>query len=267
MPKFSPEILIAIKAAIKASVEIKKIYSKDFLLQFRDGNPVSEADTVSNKIIKKFLSKTEIDIFSEEDLDNFSRLSKRKIWIIDPLDGTLDFINRTGEFSIIIGLVENKISVGGVIYKPIGDTLYVAEKNKGAYRCKDKIWDKISVSSISELVEARVVMSRHHLSTEDKEFLSHLKINNYIQCGSCGLKAASIAEGKAELYFTSTNKIKQWDTCAASCLIAEAGGEITDMFGQSLVYNIKKNNHDNGILVSNGIIYQEVINKLKILQK
>ncbi len=252
MPNFSPEILIAKEAAIKASEEIKKIYSNDFSSQLHDGNPVTEADIMSNKVIRDILKKTAIQIFSEEDLDDLSRLSERKIWIVDPLDGTLDFIDRNGEFSVMIGLVYDNISVGGVIYQPIGDILYIAEKNKGAYRCKDKIWDKISVSSISELDEARVVMSRHHLSVEDKEFLSSFKISNYIQRGSCGLKVASIAEGKAELYFTSTDKIKQWDTCAACCLISEAGGKMTNIFGQDLIYNVDKANHAHGVLASNG---------------
>ena len=251
-PNFSPDVLVAIDAVTKAAEEVKRIYGSDFSSALNDGQPITEADTGSNEVIKKILATTGYTILSEESVDDLSRLAQQKIWIVDPLDGTSDFVNKTGEFVVMIGLVNNHLPVAGVLYQPIGDILYVAEKDRGAYRYQSGSWEKLFVSQVTKLSDARVTMSRHHLSTEDKLFLDQLGVDHYIQQGSCGLKVASIAQAEAEFYFTSTSKIKQWDTCAANCLVTEAGGTMTDMLGQPLTYNTAVVNHEHGILVSNG---------------
>ena len=110
------ELEIALKAAIEGGREIIKVYSKDFSLQLKsDDSPITDADLKSNKIIKEILSKTKYQILSEEDKDNKELLKQNKIWIIDPLDGTTDFVNRTGEFTVMIALVENKKPILGII--------------------------------------------------------------------------------------------------------------------------------------------------------
>jgi len=99
-----------------------------------------------------------------------------------------------------------------------------------------------------------------HQSDGERQFLKKLSISNFTSRGS-SLKVADISSGKADLYFTTTDKIKQWDTCASSCLVREAGGLMTDMSGKDLKYNTKTVNHQNGILVTNGIIHNEIIKK------
>ena len=111
-----PELDIAIKAAQEASNVILKIYEKDYNTYTKtDNSPVTDADLTSNKIINKVLSNTKYSILSEEDIDDQSRLSKDMIWIVDPLDGTSDFIDKTGEFTVMIALVQNKKPILGII--------------------------------------------------------------------------------------------------------------------------------------------------------
>ena len=116
-----------IDTIIEAGERVREIYESDFEVGKKDDDsPITKADLESNKIIRAALEKTGIPILSEEDVDDKSRLNSDKIWIVDPLDGTTDFVNRTGEFTIMIGLVENHVPVMGLIYWPTKQKLYYA---------------------------------------------------------------------------------------------------------------------------------------------
>lgn len=255
-----PETHLAIQAAIEAGKIVMEIYNKEFSSKIKNDNePLTEADLKSNQIIQKILSDSGHLILSEESEDNKKRLDAKKVWIIDPLDGTSDFIKKTGEFTIMISLVEDHVPILGIIYWPTESILYIAQKNKGAFKSKNKIWSKLSVSNVSNLKKCRAVGSRYHISEIEKNLIKILNISQFTSKGS-SLKVADISSGNAELYFTTTNKIKQWDTCASYCLISEAGGKMTDMLGNNLKYNIERLNHENGLLVSNGLIHDHIIN-------
>ena len=130
-----PELDIAIKAAKEAGNAILDVYQRDFKTSKKDDDsPITDADLKSNEIIKEILSQTDHVILSEEDKDDLSRLTQEMIWIVDPLDGTSDFIDRTGEFTVMIALVWDGKPVLGVINWPDGNRLYVAQKGKGAFR-------------------------------------------------------------------------------------------------------------------------------------
>ena len=123
-----------IDAIILAGEVVREIYQSDFEVNKKDDNsPITKADLESNKIIKSYLEKTGIPILSEEDMDDKSRLTSKNVWIVDPLDGTTDFVNRTGEFTIMIGLVENHVPIMGLIYWPIKEKLYFAERGFGDF--------------------------------------------------------------------------------------------------------------------------------------
>ena len=261
-----PELDIAIKAAQEASNVILDIYQKDYNISTKtDNSPVTDADLESNKIINKILSNTKYSILSEEDVDDQSRLSKDMIWIVDPLDGTSDFIDKTGEFTIMIALIQNKKPILGVIAWPTEKTLFVAQKNCGAFRYSNDKWDKISVTKIENLSKCRTIGSRHHLSDKEKEFIKKIGIKDFSSIGS-SLKVGKISSGEAEVYITTTNKMKEWDTAASYCIITEAGGKMTDMLGNELTYNNKNVYHQNGILVTNGFIHNKIINEFKKLE-
>jgi len=261
-----PELDIAIKAAKEAGDAILEIYQRDFDTHTKkDNSPITEGDLKSNEIIKKILSETEHMILSEEEDDDLSRLSKNMVWIVDPLDGTSDFIDKTGEFTIMIALIKNKKPILGVIGWPTEKTFFVAQKGSGAFRYSNDEWHKISVTSISELSKCRTVGSRHHLSDREKSFIKKLGIEDFTSIGS-SLKVGKISSGEAEAYITTTNKMKEWDSAASYCIISEAGGKMTDMLGNDITYNNKNVFHQNGILVTNGLIHNKIVEEFKKLE-
>ena len=257
------ETNLAINAVIDAGKAVMKIYGQEFETKIKANNePLTQADIESNKIIHKIISNSDHPILSEETEDDKKRLEQDTVWIVDPLDGTSDFINRTDEFTIMIGLVRKQIPVLGVIFCPTQNTLYVAQQNQGAYQLLGERWSKISASIISDIAECRAVCSRHHLSENERDLLENIHPMKLTQRGS-SLKAIDVASGMAEFYFTSSNKIKQWDTCASYCLIKEAGGNITDVFGNGLKYNTEDVNHKNGIVITNGLIHAQLLSNYK----
>jgi 3'(2'), 5'-bisphosphate nucleotidase len=258
---FSKEMNLAVRAALKAGEQVMSVYNGDFAhtIKKEDNSPVTEADIASDKVIHEELSKTGYPILSEESKDPEERLSHKRVWIVDPLDGTSDFVNKTGEFSIMIALVDSGVPILGVVYNPVQDILYISERGKGAYQHKGGQWQKIQVSSTADVAKSRAVVSRHHLMDEEKSFLKKLGISDFVQHGSGGLKISKVANGEAELYFAMTDNMKQWDTAAAFSIITEAGGRITDMNGREFIYNTEDVYHKNGILVTNGLMHNLII--------
>ena len=258
-----PETNLAINAVIDAGKAVMEIYSQEFETKIKaDNEPLTKADTESNEIISEIISVSDHPILSEETEDDKKRLGQETVWIVDPLDGTSDFIDRTGEFTIMIGLVRKQTPILGVIFCPTQDTLYVAQQNQGAYQLLGERWSKISVSTISDIAQCSTVCSRHHLSENERKFLEFIHPFKLTKRGS-SLKAIDIASGIADLYLTFSNKIKQWDTCASYCLIKEAGGNITDIFNNDLKYNTEAINHQNGIVITNGFIHAQFVNSYK----
>ena len=137
---------------------------------------LTEADLKSNEIVKEILSQTGHKVLSEEDSDDGTRLSEDVVWIVDPLDGTSDFIDRTGEFTVMIALVRDGEPVLGVIGWPTEGTLFAAQKGRGAFRHSGDRWERISVTGTGDLSECRAVGSRHHLSDRERSFIRKLGI-------------------------------------------------------------------------------------------
>ena len=235
-----------------AGSEVLKIYHQNYAIHKKQNkSPVTEADLISNKIIIKGLRKYGWPILSEESGDDLSRLKKEKVWIIDPLDGTKDFIQKTGEFSIMVALVKNGVSVLGIVYKPVGDKFYYALKNQGAFRKRKGRTKKLSVSNINKLSESIAVISRNHFRKEDAEIVKKLGISKMIKAGSVGVKIGLIAEKKAHIYFNASDKTCEWDTAAPQIILEEAGGKMTDINNEALRYNKKIVFNLNGILATN----------------
>jgi len=263
MESYLPEFEIALKAATKAGREIMKVYEKDFSSKMKeDGSPITIADLKSNKIIKEVLSKTGHKILSEEDKDDKKRLDENRVWIVDPLDGTTDFVKRTGEFTVMIGLVEKGKPLLGIIYWPIENTLFAAQRGCGAWSFSNNSWKRNWVSKVSKLSKCRAVGSSFHISDAEKDLFKKLHLLKFSSVGS-SLKVAQISSGAAEVYLTTTNKMKEWDTCASYCIVSEAGGKMTDMLGNDLSYNQKNVNHLNGILVTNGLVHDIILKEFQ----
>ena len=260
-----PELDLALQAVTESGNAILEIYREKYETSMKqDSSPITEADIKSNEIIKKILSTTDHHILSEEDKDDQSRLSKDLLWIVDPLDGTSDFIDKTGEFTVMVALVKNKKPILGVIGWPTEKTIFAAQKGCGAFRYFDGVWKKISVTTTSDLTKSRAIGSRHHLSDKEKMFIQKLGFKNFTSIGS-SLKVGKISCGEAEAYITTTNKMKEWDSAASYCIISEAGGKMTNILGDDITYNNKDVYHQNGILVTNGLIHNKILEEFKKL--
>lgn len=217
-----------------------------------DRSPVTAADHAANEIIVRELGGAFPDdaLLSEESEDGLSRLEHDRVWIVDPLDGTREFISQNGEFSIMIGLAVGGEAVLGVVYLPDGDVLYGAARGLGAWverrggpreplRCGPGAGGGI-----------RMVGSRSHPDALLAAIQEELGIRDVLPCGSVGVKCSRIAEDVRDLYIHPVPYLKEWDTCAPEVLLREAGGDVTDCLGRPLRYNKPKPSQPHGILAS-----------------
>lgn len=247
-----------------AGERILEVYQGEFqVYQKEDKSPVTQADFASQEIILSGLRNYGYGFLSEESEDDISRLSKDKVWIIDPLDGTSDFVERTGEFSVIVGLAKRNQPILGVVYLPVKEKLYFAEQGEGAYLVESGRSVKLKVSDVSDISQARFVVSRFHFSNLEREFIVRNKIEQFVQAGSTGIKLGLIAEGKADAYLTFTERTYQWDICAPELILKEAGGEISDLRGKSFVYNREEVRNLHGVAASNKKIHRQLIQNVR----
>ena len=205
-----------------------------------DHSPVTQADLVSHQILEAGLAQLapHWPVLSEESagVPFDERRSWRHFWMIDPLDGTREFLRRTGEFTVNIALIEDHRPVLGVVYAPVMDKLYFAARGAGSYRMDGKVTTPIKVASTTA-GSTRFVVSRDHGS--EQETLTHLidqtKSCEVMVMGS-SLKFCLIAEGAADVY-PRNGPTMEWDTAAAQCILEEAGGSVTDLEGNAIRYN------------------------------
>lgn len=241
------QLVKIIRQAGKISLKYYKHLDRDYS---QDALPTTVADkAVSDFLYPQLKNILDIPILDEERVDDFSRLDFDKIWIVDPIDGTKDFIEETGDFSIMVALVKNKKPVFSIIYKPTDDVVYIAEKNKGAYKLvnnQERI--ELKVAMAVTLDKCVIVNSRFHISEGVQKFIKTANITTTLSMGSMGLKMATIAEGRANLYISDTPKTGEWDSVAGVLLLQEAGGVVTDLAGNELLFNKEIPRNVNGII-------------------
>ncbi|MGM5482608.1 MAG: 3'(2'),5'-bisphosphate nucleotidase CysQ family protein [Nanobdellota archaeon] len=262
MVNYKSELNAAIDAAKESGSKVMKVYYSDYKVETKeDDSPLTKADRLSNEILTKRLSKFDYGIVSEEaeNIDTNNAIQ----WIIDPLDGTSDFIQKTGEFSVMIALVVKSEPVLGVVYAPAVDKLWYATKGDGAYLLSENRTKKINVSQTQNLSDYRLVISRNHFRQNDKDVADRLGITNFRKMGSVGVKFASIAEGEAELCVYTTDKMGVWDDCASHVILKEAGGDVFDIEGNEPVYDLTSRKMDKGFIGTNGMNKGEIINSVK----
>ena len=252
---FHNYLKVAITASLDAGREILNVYDSEFAVENKkDNSPLTLADKKSHAIISEYLKKTGLPVLSEEgkDIGYGTRKKWKHFWLVDPLDGTKEFIKRNGEFTVNIAIISNQQPVLGVIFIPITNELYFAVKGYGAFKTnidpgfqRNISSNDLIKSSLKLPVQAKtdkftVVCSRSHLTPETESFIEDLKRKhkkiNYASKGS-SLKLCLIAEGKADIYprFAPT---MEWDTAAGQALIEQAGGVVFESrSGNKLLYN------------------------------
>jgi 3'(2'), 5'-bisphosphate nucleotidase len=259
---------IAKETAITAGKVVLEIYdSGDFAsFQKEDDSPVTTADFKANEIIMQMLQKAtpDIPIMSEE--SEISTLALRKTWarywLIDPIDGTQEFIARSGDFAINIALIENNEPIIGVIYWPTGETLYSALKGHGAFKECPVENKQIYVRCLDSPSEDPLIIAISRRQKREKVIssLSEDRVYQTLPAGSCSLKACFIAEGKADV-FLRFGVTGEWDTGASQCIVVEAGGKILAHDFAPLSYNLRTSviNPDFFIMGDQNVDWQNIV--------
>lgn len=243
---------IAIKAALKGGTEILKVYETNFDVETKEDNsPLTQADKNANEVIMGYLKPTSIPIISEENrqLEYKERKDWKQCWIVDPLDGTKEFIKKNGEFTVNIALIEDGDPVLGVIYVPVSKTLYFTSENGKSSKKIVISSEDISVEEIFKNAKeikpkpidsvVKIVGSRSHLNDDTKNFITNIEKESPVEIVSKGssLKFCLVAEGLAHLYprFAPT---MEWDTAAGHAICKAVGVDVVDQStGKSMKYN------------------------------
>lgn len=250
-------LLHTVNLIIEAGRSVIEVYSRPFNVEYKeDHSPLTEADKISNDIISAGLRKTEfINVLSEEmaEVPYEERKQWEHFWLVDPLDGTKEFVKRNGEFTVNIALIEDRLPVFGLIYLPVPKTLYYAIKGKGAYRVLEadsKLFHSTEqLNSVAEKLplfktkrDYTIVASRSHLSPETETYINKEKQKygavNLVSAGS-SIKFCIVAEGKADAYprFAPT---MEWDSAAGQIIAEETGKKVLNVeTNKPLAYNKK----------------------------
>ena len=235
-----------------AGRRILEVYERDFKVEHKeDRSPLTEADRASHELISARLQALtpEVPVLSEESAraDYEKRADWRRFWLVDPLDGTKEFINRNGEFTVNIALIEGQRPVLGVVYVPVTSLTYFACAGRNAFKQRGENEAQVIRARTYDGGKPIVVASRSHAGKETAAFLADIGAHDVISMG-ISLKFCLVAEGAADVY-PRLGPTMEWDTAAAQCVVETAGGRVTDLERRPLVYN-KPDLHNPWFLVS-----------------
>jgi myo-inositol-1(or 4)-monophosphatase len=251
---FTRERDVAVAAAHEAGAIIRKYYEGEIEVRDKgERGPVTAADLDANHAIHAAISTAfpTDGWLSEETADSSERLTKRRVWVVDPLDGTKEFIQHIPEFCVCIALVQDGVPVVAVEYNPAAHRLYAATRGAGT----TMNGEAVRVSTTARVADAVVLASR----SEDKRgewdpFKPHCKVT---LTGSVAFKLAELARGQGDATFTLTPK-NEWDICAGTLLVQEAGGTVTGLEGEPLVFN-QPSPLRPGMIASNGVLHRGLL--------
>ncbi len=239
----SPLCQQVITIAKQASEKILAVYNTEFDVTSKEDNtPLTEADMAAHHVISEGLHQLtpEIPILSEESVDIPFTVRKQwnRYWLVDPLDGTREFVKRNGEFTVNIALIDNHRAILGVIHTPVSGVLYYASNQDGAFKQMPGK-EPVAIRTRNKQASPTLVAgSRSHRGSSLKEFLEKLGEHEIVSMGS-SLKSCLVAEGSVDIY-PRLGPTSEWDTAAAQCIVENAGGKLLDLSMQPLLYN-KKN--------------------------
>ncbi|HXD34121.1 MAG TPA: 3'(2'),5'-bisphosphate nucleotidase CysQ [Pyrinomonadaceae bacterium] len=266
---YQDELGVAVDLARNAGSAILEFYNRPIeVLQKFDENarePVTLADRIANELIVAGLHRRFPDdgILAEESEDTDRRLGKRRVWMVDPLDGTNGFIDGNGDFAVQIGLSVDGKAVLGVVYQPLTELLYRAVRGLGTWiESPDSDLIEARVSEHTSLAQMRLAASRSHRSPRMDRVVRALGVQHEVQRGSVGIKVGLIIEQQCDIYVHLSPRTKQWDTCAPQIILTEAGGTFSDLFGNAITYNAADVQHRNGLVATNGAAHEQVISTL-----
>ena len=256
------ELAAAKDLAIRAGAILLRHYSGTVAVQWKGyDNPVTAADREASEfLVAELKSRFPADgIVCEETPDDPIRLKKSRVWMVDPMDGTKEFISQCDEFAVMIGLAVDGRAELGVIYQPVAAKLYHAARGMGAFLDQGPTAIGLRVSPESDPSKMTIELSRSHHSSRVDAIRRRLGVVQTLRTGSIGLKIGMICEGRAHLYVNTSGGTYQWDSCAPEAILLETGGRMTDLFGNALQYNREELRNSTGIIASSGTIHDAIV--------
>ncbi len=252
--------------ARQAGKIVMDVYATDFAVAYKGKNdPVTEADQQGNDLIVKGLQEAfpHDIVVAEESPRPAVTQSATRVWYVDPLDGTKEFIAKNGEFSVMIGLAVNGQAQLGVVYRPDGDLLYAGAVGHEAWMEQQGIRTPLVIKERDSGRSLTLTVSRSHRHPLVEKIGQALGVGNEILSGSVGLKIGLIARGDADVYLEPGPYTKLWDSCAPEAILRAAGGEFTTILGQPLVYGLQQLANTHGLLATNGFCHERVVQALQ----
>ena len=265
MTNWSDEIRIASTLARQAGEVIMNIYKKDFSVSYKGTNdPVTEADQLANTLIVKGLMTAFPDdqVVAEESPLPLEAQTTGRVWYVDPLDGTKEFISRNGEFSIMIGLTLDAKTQLGVVFWPTEDQLFAGITDQEAWMEHQGTCHPLKATQTKSPSALSIVASRSHRSPHLSAIKEKLNIQEEHPMGSVGLKIGFIAKGGADFYMEPGPYTKAWDACAPEAIIRGAGGCFTDIHGNPIQYGTNEFRNLHGVVGSVKDCHERVLKTL-----
>ena len=260
--EFDREIEVASRLAREAGDVILRIYQTDFVVQFKDKEgPVTEADRQASELIVGQLRRefpNDLVVSEEEPIDPNVTIPSR-VWYVDPLDGTHEFIARNGEFAVMIGLAIDGRACAGVVYQPTTKQLCAGIAGQQAWLEENRERIALRVSDETDSSHLRLVVSRSHRHELLDEMRARLGITQELQLGSVGLKVRLLATRQADVYIDPSTFTHSWDSCAPEAIVHGAGGRMTDVAGAPLRYSPRELRNRRGLVATNGRCHEFVI--------
>jgi len=256
------ELIAAIELARIAGDAVLEYRGGDLGVELKPGDePVTLADKrASEIIIEGLLARFSDPVISEEAPSLEATLVAERIWLVDPIDGTKDFIRGSDGFSVMIGLARAGRPVVGVVHQPALARTFIATPDGGAHVITAHGVAPLAVSDVASAAEARLVASASSRTPDIDRVKAQLGIDNELNVGSVGVKLCLIALAARDLYVNPQAKTKVWDTCAPEAILARAGGRLSDLFGAPVDYHELR--QPRGLVASNGRVHDEVIGRL-----
>ncbi len=264
--RFERELARAIELARLAGSEVMRMQRGELQVEMKPGDePVTAADRRASEMIVAGLAASfpGDPIISEELVPEPGALGAPRFWLVDPIDGTKDFIRGEDGYSVMIGLVCDGKPTLGVVYQPVIDRLFQGTPDS-ALMTYQGATTALAVSEVAAAADVRLVASKSHRSPDLDRVKQQLGIANELNIGSVGVKLCVIAAGMRDLYVNPAAKTKAWDTCAPEAILITAGGRLSDLFGNPIDYT-KELAHRRGLVASNGRVHDEVVAKLSTL--
>lgn len=257
--------------AQQAAQATMTVYHDNFDVEYKRDDresPLTEADEKAHRIITAGLEEItpDIPVISEEASTNrdFERRQHfERFWLVDPLDGTREFVNKNGEFTTNIGLIDHGLPVAGIVVAPVPELVYRAGNGEAVVR-RDGETHNLSTSRENDLHKATLVHSRSHPSDRLSKLLDHTDFGQTLERGS-SLKICMVAEGSADIY-CRFGPTWEWDTAAADALLRLAGGKFTEIDGSPQIYNKPSLKNERGFLVTNELLHEAAVDAIQAIQ-